>query len=106
MEGVWFDYRLAGRLRDEAPAAYKNIRAVLRAQKDLVKVTRTVDGRTPTLLVEAKWGDVEVDRSLKCLKARFPAADAWQISATGTQDYVSPEGIRVAPALARLGQLA
>jgi tRNA-splicing ligase RtcB len=42
MEGVWFDYRLASRLRDEAPAAYKDIRAVLRAQKDLVKVTRTL----------------------------------------------------------------
>ena len=30
------------RLRDEAPAAYKDIRAVLRAQTELVKVTRTL----------------------------------------------------------------
>ena len=42
MEGVWYDYRLANRLRDEAPAAYKDIRAVLRAQRELVKVTRTL----------------------------------------------------------------
>jgi tRNA-splicing ligase RtcB len=42
MEGVWYDSRLAGKLRDEAPSAYKDIRAVLRAQKDLVKVTRTL----------------------------------------------------------------
>jgi tRNA-splicing ligase RtcB (3'-phosphate/5'-hydroxy nucleic acid ligase) len=42
MEGIWYDYRLANRLRDEAPAAYKDIRAVLRAQKELVKVTRTL----------------------------------------------------------------
>ena len=42
MEGIWYDYRLADRLRDEAPAAYKDIRAVLRAQKELVKVTRTL----------------------------------------------------------------
>jgi len=42
MEGVWYDPRLAGRLRDEAPSAYKDIRAVLRAQKELVKVTRTL----------------------------------------------------------------
>lgn len=42
MEGVWYDYRLADRLRDEAPAAYKDIRAVLRAQKELVAVTRTL----------------------------------------------------------------
>ena len=42
MEGIWYDYRLANRLRDEAPAAYKDIRAVLRAQTELVKVTRTL----------------------------------------------------------------
>jgi tRNA-splicing ligase RtcB (3'-phosphate/5'-hydroxy nucleic acid ligase) len=42
MAGVWYDLRLAGRLRDEAPAAYKDVRAVLRAQKDLVKRTRTL----------------------------------------------------------------
>ena len=40
MEGVWYDYRLSDKLRDEAPAAYKDIKAVLRAQRDLVKVTR------------------------------------------------------------------
>jgi RNA-splicing ligase RtcB len=40
--GVWYDYRHADELRDEAPAAYKDIRAVLRAQHDLVKVTRTL----------------------------------------------------------------
>jgi tRNA-splicing ligase RtcB len=42
MEGVWYDYRLAGSLRDEAPKAYKDIRAVLKAQRELVKVTRTL----------------------------------------------------------------
>jgi tRNA-splicing ligase RtcB len=42
MEGVWYDARLVGKLRDEAPAAYKDIRAVLRAQRELVKVTRTL----------------------------------------------------------------
>jgi tRNA-splicing ligase RtcB (3'-phosphate/5'-hydroxy nucleic acid ligase) len=42
MSGVWFDYRQAGSLREEAPAAYKDLRAVLRAQHDLVRVTRTL----------------------------------------------------------------
>jgi tRNA-splicing ligase RtcB len=42
MEGVWYDCRLTGKLRDEAPSAYKDIRAVLRAQRDLVKVMRSV----------------------------------------------------------------
>jgi tRNA-splicing ligase RtcB (3'-phosphate/5'-hydroxy nucleic acid ligase) len=42
MDGVWYDYRLSDTLRDEAPAAYKDIKAVLRAQQDLVKVTRVL----------------------------------------------------------------
>jgi tRNA-splicing ligase RtcB len=42
MQDVWYDERLASRLRDEAPAAYKDIRAVLRAQHDLIKVTRVL----------------------------------------------------------------
>lgn len=42
MEGVWYDYRLTSKLRDEAPAAYKDIRAVLKAQRELVKVIRTL----------------------------------------------------------------
>jgi tRNA-splicing ligase RtcB len=42
MEGVWYDFRLSDKLRDEAPAAYKDIKAVLHAQRDLVKVTRVL----------------------------------------------------------------
>jgi tRNA-splicing ligase RtcB (3'-phosphate/5'-hydroxy nucleic acid ligase) len=42
MEGVWYDYRLTGKLRDEAPRAYKDIRSVLKAQRELVKVIRTL----------------------------------------------------------------
>jgi hypothetical protein len=56
-----------------------------------------VDGRKPVLLVEAKWGDTEVDRSLRYLRARFPGAGAWQVSAGGRKDFVAPEGIRVCP---------
>ncbi len=40
MEGVWYDFRPSNKLRDEAPAAYNDIKAVLRAQRDLAKVTR------------------------------------------------------------------
>jgi hypothetical protein len=58
-----------------------------------------VEGRAPQLMVECKWADTEVDRSLKYLKARFPKCQAWQISAVGTKDYVTPDGIRVAPAV-------
>ena len=42
MKGIWYDSRIAEKLRDEAPSAYKDIRAVLRAQKEMVKITRTL----------------------------------------------------------------
>lgn len=46
LEGVWFDHRLAPRLRDEAPGAYKDIDAVMRAQRELTRVVRRL---TPLL---------------------------------------------------------
>lgn len=61
--------------------------------------------RQPFLLVECKSGDAAVEGSLRYLKERFPQADAWQVSATGSKDYVTPEGIRVAPALRLLAGL-
>ena len=40
LRGVFYDHRLTAKLRDEAPGAYKDIDAVLRAQRDLTKVRR------------------------------------------------------------------
>ena len=59
----------------------------------------------PPLLVECKWSDAGVDRSLRYLKGKLPHAETWQISATGSKDYLTPEGIRVAPAPKLLGNL-
>jgi tRNA-splicing ligase RtcB (3'-phosphate/5'-hydroxy nucleic acid ligase) len=42
LRGVWFDHRLAPRLREEAPSAYKDIDDVLRAQYELVRIVRTL----------------------------------------------------------------
>lgn len=42
MKGVWYDYRRSDALRQEAPGAYKDIRAVLRAQHDLVRISRVL----------------------------------------------------------------
>lgn len=64
-----------------------------------------VEGRNPVLLVEAKWGEAPVDKSLRYLKLRYPRAAAWQVSAAGTKDYTSEDGIRVAPALRMLAGL-
>ena len=46
MQGIWFDQRLAERLVEEAPDAYKDIGAVMRAQKEL---TRSIRRLTPVL---------------------------------------------------------
>lgn len=59
----------------------------------------------PVRLVECKWTDGDVDRSLRYLHGKFPKAEAWQVSATGTKDYLTPDGIRVAPAMRLLEKL-
>jgi len=40
LRGVWFDHRLSDALREEAPSAYKDLGAVLRAGRELVRVKR------------------------------------------------------------------
>lgn len=40
LRGVFYEQRLVDRLRDEAPGAYKDITKVMRAQKELVRITR------------------------------------------------------------------
>lgn len=42
MNGVWFDQRHLEELRGEAPAAYKDLDRVMRAQRDLTRIVRTV----------------------------------------------------------------
>jgi predicted AAA+ superfamily ATPase len=77
---------------------------------------RDVDGRevdfvvterkTPVLMVECKASDRDVALGLRYLKSKFPTCAAWQVSADGTRDYQTPEGIRVAPGHALLATLA
>jgi tRNA-splicing ligase RtcB len=40
LRGVWFDERRADALRDEAPAAYKEVGRVMRAQAELTRIVR------------------------------------------------------------------
>lgn len=40
LRGVWFDERRADALRDEAPAAYKDVGRVMRAQSELTRIVR------------------------------------------------------------------
>jgi uncharacterized protein len=76
---------------------------------------RDIDGREvdfvvtergrPIAFVECKLGDDAVAPGLRYLLARFPGTIAWQISAHGSRDFVSAEGVRVAPAMRLLGEL-
>jgi tRNA-splicing ligase RtcB len=40
MQGVWYDHRREPALREEAPSAYKDITKVMRAQRELTRITR------------------------------------------------------------------
>jgi tRNA-splicing ligase RtcB len=50
LEGTLYDERLAARLLDEAPSAYKPIGAVMRAQRELTRIVRRL---SPILVVKA-----------------------------------------------------
>ena len=43
MENVWFDQRKLARIVDESPSAYKDIRKVMKSQKELVKTVNTFE---------------------------------------------------------------
>lgn len=76
---------------------------------------RDVDGREvdfvivesgkPTHAIECKWNDAEISKSLRYFKARFPGCESFQISAIGKKHYISPDGIKVVPALIFLNSL-
>ena len=59
----------------------------------------------PITAIECKWSDTKLEKSLRYWKVRFPECDAWQLSATGAKDFVTPEGIRVCHAMVFLKQL-
>jgi tRNA-splicing ligase RtcB len=40
LKGIWFDHRRIDSLRDEAPSAYKDIVAVMHAQRELTRIER------------------------------------------------------------------
>lgn len=47
----------------------------------------------------SKWDDADAEGGLRYLKARFPEAEAWQLSAVGKKDYQTREGVRVSRAI-------
>lgn len=94
----WSDYEQDTKGRDLELRYFRDVDG---REVDFVVTER----RRPLLAVECKWSDEAIARGLRYLKERIPDCEAWQISAEGTKDYVSPEGIRVAPAAKLLARL-
>jgi hypothetical protein len=59
----------------------------------------------PIWAIECKYSDAEISSGLKYFKQRFPDCKAWQISMTGSKDYLSKESIHVCPAICFLQTL-
>jgi len=47
--------------------------------------------------IEVKWKEEEIHKPLLYFKRKFPEAETWQVHLEGTKNYISGEGIRVAP---------
>lgn len=81
-----FQFDTAGR---ELELRY--FRDVDRREVDFVVVER----KKPVMLVEVKLGAEPVSPSLRYLKARFPAAEAYQVHLHGARESVTPEDIHL-----------
>ena len=61
--------------------------------------------REPVSFIECKPSDGSIGGGMRYLKQRFPQVDAWQVTARTTRDYLTREGVRVAPVLRLLEAL-
>jgi hypothetical protein len=64
-----------------------------------------IEGGRPLQCVECKMTAGDVHGPLRYFRARFPSCEAFQITAEGDDDYLTPDGIRVVPALKYLQSL-
>ena len=64
-----------------------------------------LESGVPVSFIECKLSDGPVGNGLRYLKQRFAHVDAWQVAARSTRDYVTREGVRVAPVLRLLEAL-
>lgn len=63
------------------------------------------EGLKPLMAIECKWNDAPIGKGRRYFKTRFPRCEAFQLSAIGTMDFKTPEGIRACPAIRHLRQL-
>lgn len=64
------------------------------------------DGRKPIRAIECKLSDEPISKALRYFKQRFPSCDTWQVALESTKDFVNSDGIRAAPVLTLLRELA
>jgi len=95
----WVDYEADAKGRELELRYFRDVQG---REVDFV----IVENRRPVRFIECKWGDEEVHPALRYAGVRFPEADFWQISAAGTRDFRTTNGIRVCPAAPFLSQLA
>ena len=62
-------------------------------------------GGQPVSFIECKLADGPVGNGMRYLKQRFPRVDAWQVAARTGRDYLTRDGVRVAPVLRLLEAL-
>lgn len=55
------------------------------------------DKKKPIFAVEVKWKEDDIHKPLLYFKKKFPEVEAWQVHIEGKRDYISTDGIRVAP---------
>jgi len=94
----WVDFEADARGRDLELRYFRDV------QGREVDFVITEKGQ-PIRCVECKWADEDIHPPLRYMRARFPRADFWQITATGTRDFRTTDGVRVCPAITFLQQL-
>jgi predicted AAA+ superfamily ATPase len=57
------------------------------------------ENRKPLTFIECKWKDELLHPALSYLKKKFPDTDAFQISASGQKEFITPDGIQVCNAI-------
>jgi uncharacterized protein len=94
----WVDFECDAKGRDLELRYFRDVQG---REVDFV----ITENRQPIRFIECKWADEDVHPSLRYMRERFPKADFWQITAEGTKDFRTTDGIRVCPAAIFLHQL-
>jgi len=109
-EGPRFENLVAGHLlkwvhyqndAEGRSAELRYFRDIDRREVDFV----VLEAGQPVSFIECKLSEGPIGVGMRYLKQRFPRVDAWQVAARGKRDYVTREGVRVAPALRLLEAL-